>query len=195
MTQDDLEYLIVQRLDGTIAAADDATLTRALTDDAGARALLAAHERLLFALRDGDRAPTVDGDWLAAEIAAHLDDADEIRGHRIPRLMIWGPLAAAASLMIVLTLGVVFHRDDGEPIAQQPAVPTTRVEPTVAVARVSLPTVPPASAAAGRTMSVRVGAPTNLSPQLVTALFLSDRSPGAGRVSVQAAGRRASAFD
>ena len=180
MTQDELEFLIVQHVDGTIDPAEAPRLAALLATDASARSLLGEHERLAKALR---AAPplAIDADWLSSQIASHLDEAAEVeasRSYKLPRWSILAPMAAAALLMITLTLGVVFHRDDGDPIPRE--VPST------VVASVTGPSAETANVA--RQMSVSVGAPANLSASMVTALFLAEQFPSQGRVIVRPAG-------
>lgn len=180
MTSDEIEFLIVQHVDGTLSADEAARLDAVLSTDAAARSLLDEHRRLAMALRATPGA-SVDVDWLSAQIASRIDDEAEIeasRSYKMPRWSLLAPMLAAAGLMITLTLGVVFHRDDGD------AIP--RTVPSVVVASVTGPAAETASVP--RQMSVTVGAPANLSPTLVTALFLAEQFPNQGRVIVRPAG-------
>ena len=178
MTSDEIEFLIVQRLDGTLSSDESAQLTAALGASAEARSLLATHERLHVALRRTSQVPRVDGEWMVAQVAAALDDAEEIArsNYRLPRWALFGPIAAAASLFIVLTLGVVFHKDDDQPVSMMP-------RPEKPIARVAVAVAPLTSTP--HVAAVSVGAPANLSPSLVTALFVAEQLPGAGRVIVR----------
>lgn len=193
MTQDELEFLIVQRVDGTLSTDEATRLSAALTTDASARDLLAQHERLATALR-ATPSMTFDADWLASQIATRIDDDADFEASRtfkLPRWSLFAPMAAAAALLVVLTLGVVYHRDDGEKIARPDATPTA----PIVVASFAGPTAE--STNAPRQMSVSVGAPSNLSPTMVTALFLAEQFPTGGRVIVRPAGPPSSgtAFD
>lgn len=191
MTQDELEFLIVQHVDGTLAPDEAPRLAAILASDASARALLAEHERLATVLRAAP-AIEVDHDWLTAQIASRIDDeAEHAAAHtlKLPRWAFWAPMAAAAGLMVTLTLGILFHRDDGEAIPHAIA-PNTQTQ----IASVTGPTAE--RSGEPQMMSVSVGAPANLSPSLVTALFLAEQFPSQGRVIVRPAGPpHTSAFD
>lgn len=180
MIDEELEFLIVQDVDGELSPEASKALHARIAGDATARSVWTEHARLRTSLR---RLPTpsIDADWLEARIVGGLDEHERRAApHRISRWAIFGPMAAAASLLIVLTLGVIFHRDDGDPLPAQKTLVA------------SLPAAEVLSTGGAATVSV--GLPANLSPQLITALFLAEQMPTQGRVIIRPAGT-ATGFD
>lgn len=180
MTHDELEFLISQHFDGTLSADEAEKLRVAVASDLSAKALFDEHAKLDAALKSSRATLDIDAEWLGAQIAGTIDDAQS-RPIRISNWNLFAPMAAAAVLLIALTLGVFLVKDNDV------------TSPGQTIAQVSLPDVPerPRDAVA----SVSVGVPANLTPAMMTTLFLADHRPP-NRVVIQPAGqRRGDPFD
>jgi anti-sigma factor RsiW len=187
--RDELEFLISQHFDGTLSAEESTRLHAHLAADAGAQSLYNDHAKLDDALRNSRDVLAIDEAWLTAQISDAIDEGNA-KPIRINHWSWAAPLAMAACLLIGLTLGVVFLRDNTEkPIAAvPPALPGPQIAQIVISGNPSAP-MPAAGYA-----SVSVGVPANLTPQIVSALYLS-RDLSESRVKIQAAGQRSDAFD
>ncbi len=177
MTHDELEFLISQHFDGTLRADEVEKLHTALESDASAKALFHEHARLNTVLKSSKAQPDIDADWLSAEIAGSIDDVNA-RPMRISSWPVIMPMAAAAMLIVGLTLGIIFLRDGTE----------TTVGPTngaLASAQISLPDAP--SITHDAVANVSVGVPANMTPAMMTTLFFAQERP-AGRVVITPAG-------
>lgn len=193
MDRDELEFLISQHFDGTLDEAESVRLRVHLASDPEAQILFDQHKKLDAALRASQSVLAIDESWLSAQIAEHIDEtnARPLRiggGNRS-----WmAPLAMAATLIIGLTLGVIFLRDDDRPatIAQEHPAPGPQQTTAIVISG------PPAEKPhVNGYASVSVGVPANLTPQIVSALYLS-RDLSESRVNIRAAGHRsADAFD
>jgi hypothetical protein len=98
----ELEFLISQYADGTLAEADRVAVDRALTSDAGARTMLEEHQALTRLMRAAPM-PEVRWDRLAEMISGAIDDELEARMKRaswLIRPVRSGWLALAASVLI-----------------------------------------------------------------------------------------------
>lgn len=172
MTYDEIEFLISQHFDGTLSVEEAGKLRAALESDPSAHALFEEHARLDAALKSTKAAPDIDQEWFSAEIVGKIDEAQS-RPLRISNWNIFAPMAVAAALLFGLTLGVVLFTGRA-PAGDGPAL-----------ARVSLPSPP---RPAGETVSrVSVGVPANLSPAMMTTLFLAEHR-GSGRVEIHPVG-------
>lgn len=174
MTHDELEFLISQHFDGTLSAAEAEKLRAVLDADASARALFDEHAALDAALKSSRIDTGIDQDWLSAQIAGTIDEAQS-KPLRVAGWSIFAPMAMAACLLIGLTLGVVFLKDSTET-----SLPTPTVARTIEVGPAE--TDRPVAVA-----SVSVGVPANLTPALMTALFVSDQRT-TGKVIIKPAG-------
>ena len=194
MQTDELEFLISQHFDGTLEAADGARLGGVVAADPAARVLLNEHAKLDAALRASRSTPAIDESWLSAQIAATIDDANATP-LRMPIWRSFAPLAAAAAVVIGLSATALFMSNRGEPTMATNsglAVPTPAPRP-VPVIEVAVAAEP---ARQGGFANVSVGAPANLTPQIVAALYLARDMSDDSRVTIRAAGRRApDAFD
>lgn len=188
MDHDELEFLISQHFDGTLEASEASRLQQRLLADVAARTLFDEHAQLDAALRASAGSIAIDEAWLSAQIADHIDEANA----KPIKVKHWGwvaPLAMAATLMIGLTLGVIFLKDDDKSeLRSQVPTPTT-VQPQVTQIVMSTPSPEPKPH--GGYATVSVGAPANLTPQIVSALYLA-QDMSASRVSIRAAGHRQS---
>jgi anti-sigma factor RsiW len=186
--RDELEFLISQHFDGTLAADESARLQAHLSADAGAQSLFDDHAKLDGALRASREVLSIDEAWLSAQISDAIDESNA-QPIRIARWAWAAPLAMAACLLIGLTLGIVFLRDNTEKqIAAVPQPPTTPQ-----IAQIVVTGTPATPRPTEGYASVSVGVPANLTPQIVSALYLS-RDLSESRVRIQAAGQR-SDFD
>lgn len=189
MDRDELEFLISQHLDGTLATDASARLQARLSADADARSLFDDHAKLDGALRASRDVLAIDESWLSALIADALDESNA-QPIRVARWTWAVPMAMAACLLIGLMLGVVFLRDNAEKqiavVPQQPAAPQ--------IATIIITGTPATPRSTEGYASVSVGVPANLTPQIVSALYLS-RDLSESRVRIQAAGQRSDAFD
>jgi anti-sigma factor RsiW len=183
VTHEELEFLISQHLDGTLDAAERVKLDDALAARPEARELLAEHARLDALLKSSRAAVDVDAEWLSSQIAGRIDE-DSARSLLLRRWMWMSPIAAAAMLMIALTIGFsLFNR--GQPTALDQS---TTARPQQEVARIDLagPQVDTPRTGGGYA-AVSVGIPANLTPALVSSLYLSDGN-SRGRVLIRPAG-------
>ncbi len=185
MTPDEIEFLISQHFDQTLTADESASLRAVLSADPKARAIFEQYARIDRALHDSRVQPEVDTEFVVAEIAGQLDELETPAPASLPMpwLFRMAPMAVAAVLLIGLGLGIAFLRDGGEKIP--------RNGPGVAV--VSLPQARPAKASAGPavepTLTVSIGQPISITPQMLTALFLAQPRPA--RVEIRPVGQRA----
>src|SRR5437588_5907133 len=110
--RDDVEFLIVQYLDGSLAAGERAALEARLGDDPEAQALLEEHRRLDTILRR-DPIPDIRWEALARQISSAVTTAPmpEVEEHaqvfRMPWVGWGGKLAIAAALLIATGIGIV----------------------------------------------------------------------------------------
>jgi anti-sigma-K factor RskA len=112
MNRDELEFSIVQYLDGTLDPAARAEVELRLATDVAARAMLDEHRRLTAVLRS-QRLPEVRWDRLAASISDAIDEQAEERMARVSWILSFraaGYVAAAASVMLAVALVVYFLR-------------------------------------------------------------------------------------
>ena len=106
---EELEYLISQYCDGTLADAERQRVESALAEDPEALALL-DQDRAMTDLLRAAPAPTVKWSHLAKAISSAIDDAQSAP-LQVPwwvRLRIPGALAAAASVGLIIGLSVYF---------------------------------------------------------------------------------------
>ena len=107
-----LEFLIIQYLDGTLAAEERAGLEARLASDAEARALMEEHRKVGAMLRQAP-VPAIRWDALARSISSAVASAPmpevEEPAHtlRMPWVGWAGKLAIAAMLLIATSIGVV----------------------------------------------------------------------------------------
>src|SRR2546421_12460599 len=108
----DVEFLIVQYLDGTLAEGERAALEARLANDVEARALLDEHRRLDALLRR-DVMPDIRWDALSRHLSSALMTAEmpeveePVRVLRMPWVGWAGKLAIAAALLIATGIAIV----------------------------------------------------------------------------------------
>jgi anti-sigma factor RsiW len=176
MTHDEIEFLISQHFDGTLDAAEAQKLRAILDSDPAARVLFEEHGRLDRALRASRVDLGIDAEWLTAEIAGHIDEA-QARPYRIGGWSVFARIAVAATVMVCLGVGALLLTRD----RPQPALPT--------LARTVEVTLPdPARTDRLVVANVTVGIPSNMTPAMMSALFLADQRHGGGRVVIEPAG-------
>jgi hypothetical protein len=194
---DELEFLISQHFDGTLDAADEQRLQQRVAADAGARSLFDQHAKLDVALRASGSSLAIDEAWLSAQIAATIDEANA-RPMRIRRWTSFAPLAAAAALAIGITSFFAFRDNGTTTVAVDGpgnSVTGSDVKP-VPVIEVAIAAPPEEPRQRPGYATVSVGAPANLTPQIVAALYLARDMSDDSRVTIRAAGRRSpDAFD
>ena len=194
MTHDEAEFLISQRLDGTLDAADEQRLRAAIDTDSIVAAMWREHLALDAALR-GTRVATNDlsSEVELAAIAGRIDD-DASRAFRIgsPTRFNWAtPLAAAATLAVGLTIGLLATRSNRGLPSRTVVADATPVATTPSIA---LSGSMPLQAATGRGFAeVQIGTPTDLTPAAVASLYVNDRVTHS-HVMIQPAGY-AAAYD
>lgn len=179
MTHDEIEFLISQHFDGTLDAAEAVKLRAILDSDASAQQLFAEHERLDRVLKASKIDLGIDQEWLTAEIAGHIDEAQS-QTYKIGGWSMFSRLAVAATVMVGVGLGaLLLTRNSPQP-----------TQPTLAkTVEVSVPD--PAKTDAVAVADVTVGVPSNMTPAMMSALFLADQRHGgrSGRVVIQPAGQ------
>lgn len=187
MEHDEIEFLISQHFDGTLDARESSALLQRVNGDASVRKLFNEYAAVDTALKTTKTKLVVDEDWLADAIGEHIDEAVS-RPRRMHRFRLVAPLAIAACALIGLTLGVVLLRDAG------PSADVIAVRPATPVMEIAL--VAPAVQREPSVAVITVGTPTNLTPQVMTALHLARDDFGPSRVLLAAAGpRSADVFD
>ena len=133
MTRDELEFAIIQYLDGTLAEADEAALESRLATDADARALLAQYRGLDRALR-AQPLPDIDFDALSDRIRAAVAAQDEpAQSYRLHWVRTAAALALAACVVIAVGVGIRrLHAPPapGPQVVVNPNRPTPAAEPT-----------------------------------------------------------------
>lgn len=174
MTHEEVEFLISQHFDGTLSADEAEKLRVALESEPSARALFEEHARLDGALKSTKVRLDIDAEWLNAQIAGTIDEAQS-RPLRISNWNTFAPMAIAATLLIGVTLGIALLRNSA----------STSDAPAIANATVTLPAAPRPSREA--VVNVSVGVPANMTPTMMTTLFLAEHR-GSGRVIIQPAG-------
>lgn len=137
MSNDELEFLISQHLDGDISPADEVRLQAFLVADAAARELFAEHREIHAALvesRDLPELGSVDFASLRAGINAAIDDANSqtIKLHHHPawggRVLRYGSIAVAAMVAIAIGTAAFLNRGDApKPLADKPTDPANPV--------------------------------------------------------------------
>lgn len=181
MTHDEVEFLISQHLDGTLSADEAEKLRIVLEQDPVAKALFEEHQRLDVALKSTRTADLrIDQDWLTAQIAGAIDE-HQSRPILLSNRSMFAPMAIAATLLIGLTLGVVFLKDETESPANQLSS-NTNVSRIVEIGSPETPVRNDVAMA-----NVSVGVPANLSPAMMTALFIADHR-STGKVVIKPAG-------
>jgi hypothetical protein len=179
MTHDELEFLISQHFDGTLNAAEADKLRAVIEADASALQLFNEHQRLDQVLKTSKAELEVDQEWLNAQIAGHIDEA-QAKTYKVGGWSMFSRMAAAATVMVGLGLGaLLLTKNRAEPT--QPTLATT-VEVTVP---------DPATTNQVAVANVSVGIPSNMTPAMMSALFLADQrhNGGRGRVVIQPAGQ------
>jgi anti-sigma factor RsiW len=156
----DREFLISQYADGTITDADRAALQSLLSEDAGARELLAQEQRLTNFLSTAG-APlsmrAVDWDGLAARISSAVAEAQEpAPSYRLAAW--WSParLALAASVLVASAVGISVYTSM-QHNSTAPAHHDHDVAVVTAPASVSIVTGPVAEAAPDGVSEVSIG--------------------------------------
>ena len=132
---EELEYLISQYCDGTLAEAERLRVELALAEDPEARALL-DQDRAMTDLLRAAPAPTVKWSHLARQISSAIDDAQS-QPLQMPwwvRLRIPTALAAAASVGLIIGLSVYFlmrphPTPTGPPVAMTPRITVEVAQP------------------------------------------------------------------
>jgi anti-sigma factor RsiW len=125
----DVEFLIVQYLDGSLAEGERAALEARLANDPEARALLDEHRALDVLLRR-DRIPDIRWDVLSrhlssAVMAAQMPEVEEpVHTLRMPWVGWAGKLAIAATLVIATGIVIVALKH-GSPKTTSPMASTT----------------------------------------------------------------------
>lgn len=159
MLNEQLEFQIAQYADGTLPAAEAAALEQLLATDSEARALLDDYRRLDASLKRDLPLPAMNWDRLASHLSDVVADEDRVTTTIAWPVRHWGKVAAAASIILVISSMLLWHLRPAPPVtpvARKPdaASPAPR---NTAVAIVEI-TGPAAQTAAGEpVVEIHVG--------------------------------------
>jgi hypothetical protein len=107
MTRDELEFQISQYVDGTLSTGETTALEKTLASSEKARELLNEYSRLQKHLNSAMPLPIIQWDRLAAHLS-NVVQAPQVAG-RIGFASGRFRLAIAASILIIITVGLFFH--------------------------------------------------------------------------------------
>jgi hypothetical protein len=121
LSRDELEFAISQYIDGTLSVLERDALEERLATDPEARELLAEYRKLNTVVKASAMPmPAIAWDRLAEQIGqATAAEEAPVRHYRIGAMSWTGRLAIAASLLLVISLGVFFVKRDSGGIAPQ----------------------------------------------------------------------------
>lgn len=115
LTTEQLEYAISRSIDGTLPAIEQAALDERLATDLEARGLLEEYRQLDSVMRASvGSVPNLQWDKLTSRLSAGLAGADAPVGRfALPWVRTVQRVAVAASVLLVVGLGIASYRDSG----------------------------------------------------------------------------------
>jgi anti-sigma factor RsiW len=134
---DELEYAIMQYVDGELPDEDRIALEKRLVDDPAARQVLAQHRSLDVVLKHSWSMPHVDFDRFGQHLSETAAEEAAPSSYSITAWLKYGSVVAAAACVLIVSALVVHFADRGGtgnvPIVQKPITPPARQVIQIAV--------------------------------------------------------------
>jgi hypothetical protein len=162
ISNDELEYLISQYIDGTINELDRARVDEVLATDASARAILAEYRNLNTVVKSAMPMPQIAWDEFQSRIASKCDKLEApVRHYRLTFATV-SRVAAIAAVLAIVVGGIVMMRPHGTAWWNQGPVATVGGgdKPAVNTAPIDVQISAPPALAAAPVTEISIGRPS-----------------------------------